>query len=115
VHHRVIDLSVPDPEGLWGFLMENQLIRDIRDGGAVCYIHCWAGRGRAGTVGAALWLLWDGQGGADKAKQALAIVQAGYSTRPIEPGGSAFSPETAEQLRFVRAFAGLVERRRQDL
>lgn len=43
----------------------------------VIYLHCWGGRGRAGTVGATLLARMYGLG----AEEALERVQRAYSTR----------------------------------
>ena len=45
--------------------------------GEVLYVHCWGGRGRAGTVGACLIAQLYGL----DAEQALARVQRAYNTR----------------------------------
>ncbi len=45
--------------------------------GQVIYLHCWGGRGRAGTVGACLLARMYGLG----AEEALDRVQRAYSTR----------------------------------
>lgn len=60
------------------------------------YIHCWGGRGRAGTVGACVLARLYGL----SADDALARVDAALQTR--EPGGK--SPEKEEQRELVRAF-----------
>lgn len=63
------------------------------------YIHCWGGRGRAGTVGACLLARLYGVG----AEEALARVDRAFSTR----GDVQYrSPETPEQQQFVREFIG---------
>ena len=47
------------------------------EAGEVLYVHCWGGRGRAGTVGACLLASLYGI----DAEQALARVQRAYDTR----------------------------------
>ena len=47
------------------------------EAGEVLYVHCWGGRGRAGTVGACLLASLYGV----DAEQALARVQRAYNTR----------------------------------
>lgn len=57
-----------------------ELIGDIErrvQAGEVLYVHCWGGRGRAGTVGACLLAQLYGL----DAEQALARVQRAYNTR----------------------------------
>lgn len=61
------------------------------------YIHCWGGRGRAGTVGAALLAALYNL----DADEALGRVQRAFDTRQ---DGQRRSPETPEQHAFVRQF-----------
>lgn len=65
--------------------------------GEKLYIHCWGGRGRAGTVGACLLASMYGIG----ADEALARVQRAFDTRK---DNQRRSPETDEQHAFVRGF-----------
>ncbi|GBF90376.1 MAP kinase phosphatase [Raphidocelis subcapitata] len=62
------------------------------------YLHCWGGRGRAGTVGACLLARLYGL----SADEALERVQRAFDTRRDE---GRRSPETEEQRRLVRAYA----------
>jgi protein-tyrosine phosphatase len=51
LHYRIVDMNVPTQEYL------RQIVEELAarlEGGHQLYIHCWGGRGRAGTVGAAL-------------------------------------------------------------
>ena len=61
------------------------------------YVHCWGGRGRAGTVGAALLALLYGM----SADEALERVQRAFDTRGDD---NRRSPETEEQRAYVRRF-----------
>ncbi len=63
------------------------------------YLHCWGGRGRAGTVGACLLAKLYGVG----AEEALQRIDRAFSTRK---DGANRSPETPEQQQFVREFIG---------
>jgi protein-tyrosine phosphatase len=67
--------------------------------GECLYIHCWGGRGRAGTVGACLLASMYGIG----ADEALVRVQRAFDTRKDDQRRS---PETDEQHAFVRSFIG---------
>lgn len=64
--------------------------------GEKLYVHCWGGRGRAGTVGAVLLAKLYGL----SADEALERVQRAFDTR----GENRKSPETDEQHAFVRRF-----------
>mmetsp|Transcript_94956 Transcript_94956/g.138706 ORF Transcript_94956/g.138706 Transcript_94956/m.138706 type:complete len:326 (+) Transcript_94956:19-996(+) len=107
-HFPIPDFGVADMGDLIGFLYD---LRDrIKLDGDVIYLHCWGGRGRAGTVGACLYLMLRYKDGAafdveTAAEEALSVVQRGYDTRLGEDGGGSKSPETEEQREFVREFA----------
>ncbi|MEW5305002.1 MAG: hypothetical protein WDW36_007574 [Sanguina aurantia] len=96
LHSPIVDLSIPQKETL------RALIADMEQRVAnkeILYIHCWGGRGRAGTVGACLLAaLYN-----IPAEQALARVQRAFDTRKDM---TRRSPETDEQLAFVREFIG---------
>ena len=108
LHLPIADFGVPDMGELLGELF---LLRDdIRKHKDIVYIHCWGGRGRAGTVGACLYLMLRYKDGAafdvsTATAEALTLVQRGYETRVGEDGGGSQSPETEEQREFVRMFA----------
>jgi alanine transaminase len=63
----------------------------------VIYLHCWGGRGRAGTVGACLL----GKAWGVPAAEALARVQRSFDTRR---DGGRLSPETDEQRQYVERY-----------
>lgn len=78
-----------------------QLVSDIIkriEEGEVLYLHCWGGRGRAGTLGASTLARMYGL----SAEEALVRVQKAFDTR--QDAGRK-SPETAEQIEFVKKFA----------
>ena len=61
------------------------------------YMHCWGGRGRSGLVGACLLAKLYGL----SAEEVLQRVGAAYSCRNSDDHKS---PETDEQVQFVRDF-----------
>jgi len=107
-HFPIPDFGVADMGDVIALLYD---LRDrIRLDGDIVYLHCWGGRGRAGIVGACLYLMLRYKDGASfdveaAADEALAVVQRGYDTRAGEDGGGSKSPETEEQRLFVRQFA----------
>ena len=82
-------------------LLEDLAARLAR--GERLYVHCWGGRGRAGTVGACLLAGMYGVG----ASEALERVDRAFSTRQ---DGANRSPETPEQQQFVRDFIAGMQR-----
>lgn len=94
LHSPIVDLSVPDADKLR--LLLAQLAERI-EAGETLYVHCWGGRGRAGTVGACLLAQLYGI----LADEALERVQRSFDTRKDEGRPS---PETDEQREFVRRF-----------
>jgi alanine transaminase len=94
-HCPIPDLGVPSVEALEGVVGD---VIDRLKAGQVVYLHCWGGRGRAGTVGACVIGRLYGLG----ADEALERTDRALSTR--EPGGQ--SPETAEQRALVAEFLG---------
>lgn len=69
--------------------------------GEKLYIHCWGGRGRAGTVGACLL----GQAWGLSADEALERVQRAFATRQDTKERS---PETDQQREFVRQYIAAI-------
>ena len=96
LHHPIVDLGLPDasPESLGALLSDLQ--RRL-EAGEKLYIHCWGGRGRAGTVGACLL----GRAYGLRADEALARVQKAFDTRMDE---NRRSPETDAQHQFVKEY-----------
>jgi ADP-ribosyl-[dinitrogen reductase] hydrolase len=94
VHRRAIrDLSVPEREHMEEIqrLLDDALAADRR-----VYVHCWGGRGRTGTV-IGIHLIRHGLADPDDFVETLAWLRRG------DAGGGP-SPETEEQVAFVRAF-----------
>ena len=94
-HCPIPDLGVPE-SGIAAALVDDVIAR--LSAGERIYLHCWGGRGRAGTIGACVL----GKLYSVSAEEALARVDAALRTR--EPDGR--SPEKEEQREFVRAFLG---------
>ena len=92
LRYPIVDFGLPDasPESLGSLLADLQ--RRI-EAGEKLYIHCWGGRGRAGTIGACLL----GKAYGLSADEALLRVQKAFNTR-ID---ASRSPETDEQHQFV--------------
>jgi len=104
LHSPITDLSVPSMAQLEGLVEE---ISGRLEGGDVMYLHCWDGRGRAGTVGACVLGRMYGM----SADEALERVQRAFSTRDDRweegtelAGAIRPSPETAEQIALVRQY-----------
>ena len=108
LHTPIDDLTVPDSgDDFYSLLYRLLRIMEANAGrsdGAI-YVHCWAGRGRAGLVGSCiLSLLYPEMNG----RMILDLVQAGYDSRDgseFMPDALSQSPETSEQRDFVLSFA----------
>ena len=103
LHCPITDLSVPRMEQL------DRLVEEISgrlENGDAMYLHCWGGRGRAGTVGACVLGRMYGL----SAEEALERVQRAFATRDDRweegelAGSIRASPETAEQIQLVKDF-----------
>ncbi|KIY95054.1 MAP kinase phosphatase 6 [Monoraphidium neglectum] len=84
----------------------SELVSDLQRrlaAGDKVYLHCWGGRGRAGTVGACLLAQMYGL----SADEALERVQRAFDTRR---DNERLSPETDEQRQLVRAFVAQLGR-----
>jgi hypothetical protein len=95
VHRLSIrDHSVPDRERMEGIqrVIDEALAADRR-----VFVHCWGGRGRTGTV-IGVHMIRHGLADPDDFVETLEWL------RRDDAGGGA-SPETEEQVEFVRAFA----------
>ncbi|KAI8474515.1 MAG: MAP kinase phosphatase 6 [Monoraphidium minutum] len=93
-HCPIVDLGVPSMQQL------KEIVSDLQrrlEAGQKVYLHCWGGRGRAGTVGACLLAQMYGL----SADEALERVQRSYATRRDT---YLLSPETDEQKQLVRDF-----------
>lgn len=93
-HFPIIDLDIPRPEVLEAALKE---LECLLEAGRTIYLHCWGGRGRAGTVACTLLM----RAYKLSSEEAMERVQRAFATRndtvPL-------SPETEEQRAFVKAF-----------
>lgn len=94
LHCPIVDLGIPEEKQLAELL--NELTARLERGEKL-YIHCWGGRGRAGTVGSTLLAKLYGI----DAEEALERVQRAFDTRQDEQRRS---PETPEQHKFVQEF-----------
>jgi protein tyrosine phosphatase len=86
------DMSVPEPARLEAALA---CVQSSLDRGLPTYVHCWAGRGRTGTL-IGLWLIRQGLATPDNFTEVIA------SLRPNTAGRS---PETDQQVAFVKSLA----------
>jgi len=94
LHFPIDDLSAPSMSQLRDIV--TQLEKEVLEGRTL-YVHCWGGRGRAGTVGACLLGKLEGL----TVDEALERVQTQYSAR--EQDGMR-SPETASQFSLINRF-----------
>ncbi len=97
VHHRfpIGDFGLPTP-GLMNAILD--LIDDsLRDGRKI-YLHCWGGIGRTGTT-VGCYLVRQGRSAEEALHQLAAWWQAVPKSR-YHP----HSPETREQVNFIRAW-----------
>ena len=93
--HPIPDLGIPtSPEAMRAIL---GLLRDETSAGRVCYIHCWAGIGRTGTV-IGCWLREKGL----DAKTALDEVQRRYFTSMEKSALYPRSPQTPAQTQYIK-------------
>jgi alanine transaminase len=101
LHTAITDLSTPDSSSLISLL--SQILDEVLKDKNV-YIHCWGGRGRAGTVGAILLgILYPELESVD----CLDWVQRAYDTRDgakTMPVALQKSPQTSDQRDFVQDF-----------
>jgi hypothetical protein len=101
LHTPITDLSTPDSTSL--IVLLSQILDELQRHRPI-YLHCWRGRGRAGTIGAILvGLLYPELESVD----CLAWVQRGYDTRngaAFLPATSQKSPQTSDQREFVQIF-----------
>ncbi|KXZ46719.1 hypothetical protein GPECTOR_41g684 [Gonium pectorale] len=99
VHSPIPDLHVPGSTELRALLQD---LQQRLAKGEKLYVHCWGGRGRAGTVGACLLAeMYD-----LSADECLERVQRAFDTRH---DGGRRSPETEEQVAFVRGYVSALK------
>eukprot|EP01026_Neomeris_dumetosa_P022316 TRINITY_DN19249_c0_g2_i1.p1 TRINITY_DN19249_c0_g2~~TRINITY_DN19249_c0_g2_i1.p1 ORF type:complete len:254 (-),score=8.52 TRINITY_DN19249_c0_g2_i1:392-1153(-) len=100
LHYPIVDLDIPSQRQMEGLVSE--MIELLQEGRNI-YLHCWGGRGRAGTVGACLLAKLYGV----STVEALARIQRAFDTRR---DGGRQSPETKEQRVFVNCFVSNLEK-----
>ena len=98
VRHPVRDMSVPAGEGLERIVAE---LEGAVERAEPAYVHCWGGIGRTGTAVASFLARRHGVTG----DEALALLAALWQDVP-KSAIFAESPQTEEQRRAVRRFAG---------
>ncbi|KAK9813556.1 hypothetical protein WJX73_006802 [Symbiochloris irregularis] len=96
-HVPIVDLGLPSLDQVQSVVED--MGRWMKQGDIV-YMHCWGGRGRAGTMAACILVHHYGLGG----QEALKRVQLAYDTR----GEGRNSPETSAQHNFVLEYAGRI-------
>lgn len=96
-HERlpIQDMSIPTPGRMQEILSR---IKRAKDEGQTCYVHCWGGVGRTGTV-VGCWLV---QETGVTAAQAIAQIA---QWRCDTPDGRKRSPETDEQRVFIETWS----------
>lgn len=94
VHFPMKDLSSPSLEGLERMV---GTIQDLIDSDEVVYLHCHGGKGRSGTVGAAVLAALYPSETKDRILQRL---RDAFDTRNV----SGSTPETPEQLQVLHRF-----------
>jgi hypothetical protein len=82
---------IPDPEQVRRLLAS---IGESIDAGLACYVHCWGGIGRTGTI-VGCWLIERQRLSGDDALGRIGKLRA------ATPHGGTASPETDEQCAFV--------------
>ncbi|MGB6222771.1 protein-tyrosine phosphatase family protein [Haloferula sp.] len=93
------DMDVPSSDEVMSQVLA--AIRREGEAGRVCYVHCWGGIGRTGTV---IGCLFREQGlGAD---EALEKVQSLYAKGMPKVARNPHSPQTRKQCDYVRDWGG---------
>lgn len=93
------DMGVPDSdEGMRSIL---KAIREEVEAGRTCYVHCWGGIGRTGTV-VGCYFREQGLEGEAALKKVQELYAAGMPKVVRHP----YSPQTRLQWDFVRAWEG---------
>ena len=89
------DMNVPESEDVMRSVLD--AIQFENEAGRVCYVHCWGGIGRTGTV-IGCYLREQGLSGED----ALAKVQRLYAEGMPKVVRHPYSPQTRSQCDYVR-------------
>ncbi|CAL5229820.1 g13222 [Coccomyxa viridis] len=92
-HWSIKDFCIPTAEQAREITTD---IRTLLESGEKVYMHCFGGAGRSGTLGACLL----GDLYRIDAEEALMRIQKAFNTR----GGGGESPETEEQIEFVKRY-----------
>lgn len=93
--HEIPDMSIPDSAGVMHGILGR--IRAELEAGRTCYVHCWGGIGRTGTV-IACWLKEKGMSD----HEALDEVQRRYFQGMEKSARHPKSPQTPAQHRYVK-------------
>lgn len=94
VYDPIVDLNLPNEDQMLALVEQ---LKGFLTDGQVVYMHCWGGRGRAGTIASAFLASCYHL----SAKETADRVQLAFDTRN---DGGRRSPETAEQREFVKDF-----------
>ena len=93
--HEIPDMSIPSTPAVMRGILDR--IRSELEAGRTCYVHCWGGIGRTGTV-IGCWLKESGM----DSRAALDEVQQRYFTGMEKSAIHPNSPQTPVQVRYVR-------------
>ena len=93
--HKIPDMSIPSAPPVMRGILDR--IRSELEAGRSCYVHCWGGIGRTGTV-IGCWLKESGM----DSLAALDEVQRRYFTGMEKSAIHPRSPQTPVQVRYVR-------------
>merc|ERR1712216_784877 len=95
LHFPITDMTAPSMSYLAEIV---DTVQEQLDRGDTVYMHCWGGRGRSGTIGAAL--MWPVFSATDTPEQLLERLQRSFNNR----GKPGTSPETEDQVDMVLAY-----------
>ena len=93
--HEIPDLSIPSTPDVMHRILDR--IRTELEADRGCYVHCWAGIGRTGTV-VGCWLKESGMDSLAALDEVQRRYFAGMEKSAIHPR----SPQTPVQVRYVR-------------